>query len=107
MYQHSHPGQRVLDPEPLPDQLGDPGQRPALILTAAGRQADVERRLPAGRQRPPPPVHRHPRHPEPPRDLPVAGAFPDQLRPGQPHLLAASRSAAVSPPPSEYLMILV
>ena len=41
-------------------------------------------------QRPPPPVHRHPRHPEPPGHLPVAGAGLDQLSSGQPHPLAAA-----------------
>ena len=32
-----------------------------------------QRRLATGGQRPPPPVHRHPRHPEPPGHLPVTG----------------------------------
>jgi hypothetical protein len=33
-------------------------------------------------QRPPPPVRWHPRHPEPPGHLPVAGAGLDQLSSG-------------------------
>jgi len=41
------------------------------------------------RERPPPPVRRHPRHPEALRDLPVAGAGLDQLRRSQSHPLAA------------------
>jgi hypothetical protein len=43
--QHIHPGQRVLHPEPPPYQVSDPGQRPALIRTAAGRRAGVQHRL--------------------------------------------------------------
>ena len=112
MQQHVHPGQRVLDPEPAGHQLRDPGQGPALVLIPAphGRPR-IQSRLQlgqlsrgelafnaagslggqglpaAGRQRPPPPVRRHPRHPEPPGDLPVAGPRLDQLRRLQPHPL--------------------
>jgi hypothetical protein len=41
-----HPGQRVLHPEPAPHQVGDPGQRPALVLIPPphGRPG-VQRRL--------------------------------------------------------------
>jgi hypothetical protein len=42
--QHIHPGRRVLHPKPLPDLLGDPGQRPALIRKPAGGQACVQHR---------------------------------------------------------------
>jgi hypothetical protein len=65
-----------------------------------------QRLLPAGRQRPPPPVRRHPRHPELFRD-------PRSLAPASSSSAADSRtcsrrarSAAVSPPPSGYLMVL-
>jgi hypothetical protein len=104
----------VVHPEPAAHHLGDPDQRPALILIPAlhGR-ADVQHRLQlthlgrgqlaprtarplrrqrlpaAGGQRPPPPVRRHPRHPEPLRHLPVAGPRLDQLGRRQPPLLPA------------------
>jgi hypothetical protein len=48
-------------------------------------------------QRPPPPVRRHPRHPEPPGRLPVAGARLDQISSGQPHPLAAGPLCASQP----------
>ena len=75
----------------------DPRQGPALIRVPARRRPGIQdffqlsdlsrgqlafraarssRGQPlaaAGGQRPPPPVHRHPRHPEPLRDLPVTG----------------------------------
>ena len=93
----AHPSRPACTPPP--NRLRDPGQRPALIQIADGRRARVQHRLqlaqldgselalraarplggqrrPAARgQRPPPPVHRHPRHPEPPGDLPVAGSL--------------------------------
>jgi hypothetical protein len=111
--QHGHPGQRVLHPEPLPALLGDPGQRPALIGISACRRPGIQdffqlgdlrrsqlalrpagalrrQRLPAARgQGPPPPVHAHPRDPEPLRDLLVAGPGLDHLRGSQPHPLPA------------------
>jgi hypothetical protein len=40
------PGQRVVHPEPAAYQLGDPGQRPALVLIPApGGRAGVQHRL--------------------------------------------------------------
>jgi hypothetical protein len=71
-----------LPPDPRPGP-GGLAPRPAGPL---GGQ-----RLPAvGRQRPPPPVRRHPRHPQPPRDLTVAGPGLDHLGHFQPHLFPAS-----------------
>jgi hypothetical protein len=76
-------------------QLRDLG-RSELALRAAcppGRQ-----RGPAARsQRPPPPVHRHPRHPEPPRDLPVASPRLNHLGCRQPYLLPAGPLRRVQP----------
>ena len=46
--QHIHPGQRVLHPEPPPDLLADPGQRPALIRMPAPRRAGIQHRLQLG-----------------------------------------------------------
>ena len=113
MQQHVHPGQGVLRPEPLPDQVSDPRQRPALILIAAGSRAGIQdrfqlgqpgrgelalrparaprgQRLPPARgQRPPPPVRRHPADPEPPRHLRVAGTALDHVSRFQPHFLPA------------------
>jgi hypothetical protein len=43
--QHIHPGQRVLHPEPRPDLIRDPGQRPALIRIAARRRPGIQHRL--------------------------------------------------------------
>jgi hypothetical protein len=124
----SIPGQRVLHPEPPPDLVRDPGQRPALIQIAGRRRARIQHRLqltqlggsehalrsgrPFGGQRrpaasaqgPPPPVHRHPRHPEPLRDLPVAGPVSISSAAASRTCSRRDRSAAVSPPPSGYLM---
>ena len=67
-----------------------PPAHPAAPESACtGPRQRLSRPGPASRQRPPPPVRRHPRHPEPPGHLPVAGAGLDQLRRSQPHLLAA------------------
>ena len=99
-------------PHPSPRR---PGRRPApppARAAAAGVSLhfappapfDGQRRPAAGGQRPPPPVRRHPRHPEPPGHLPVAGPGLDQLRRRQPHLLPAGPLSRVSPPPSGYLM---
>jgi len=97
--QQIHPRQGVAHLEPVADHLGDPGQRPALILIPprrgrASRQQHLQlaqlgtgqlalhptrapgrqrRPAPSG-QRPAPPVRRHPRHPEMPGYLLVAGA---------------------------------
>ena len=49
---------------------------------------------------PPPRVRQDPRPPETFSDLRVAGVGLDQDRRGEPYLLAAARSTAVSPPPS-------
>jgi hypothetical protein len=108
--QQVQPGQRVLHAEPLVDDRGDAGQRPALIGPAPRGRAGIQQRLqlielgaaePAPRaarafggqrratavgQRPPPAVGRHPGHSEAGRDLPVGGAFLDPLRGRQPHL---------------------
>ena len=87
--------------EPVAHHLGDPRQRPALVLIPsphgrAGfqhrlqlthlRRAQLarattgpfrqQRRPAASGQRPPPPVRRHPGHPEPPGHLPVAVSPP-------------------------------
>jgi hypothetical protein len=43
--QHIHPGQRVFHPEPPPDLVRDPGQRPALIRMAAGARVDIQDRF--------------------------------------------------------------
>jgi hypothetical protein len=43
--QHIQPGQRVVHPEPLLDQLADPGQRPALVLPAPRGRAGIQHRL--------------------------------------------------------------
>ena len=68
-------------------QLGDLG-RGQLAFRAA--RALGGQRLPAARgHRPPSPVRRHPRDPEVPGDLPVAGPGLDQIRRGQPRLLPA------------------
>jgi hypothetical protein len=105
--QQVQPGQRVAHPEPAAHHLGDPGQRPALVfIPAPRRRASRQRRLqlaqlrraelapgparalrrqrrpPARSQRPPPPVRRHPRHPEIPGHLPVTGLRLDQPRRG-------------------------
>ena len=75
----------------------EPAARPT------GSRGD-QRRPAAGGQRPPPAVSRHPGHPKPGRDLPVAGS-------SSIHSAAASRTrsrrarcSAVSPPPSGYLI---
>jgi hypothetical protein len=111
--QHIQPRQRVLHPEPAPHQLADPGQRPALIrippdsrpriqhriqlaqlsrsqlAPGAARPLGGQRRTAAGRQCPPPPVRRHPRHPEAFTYFPVAGPGLDQLRRRKPHTFPA------------------
>jgi hypothetical protein len=46
--QQVQPGQRVLHPEPLPGQLGDPAQRPALVLPAPGGRPGLQHRLQLG-----------------------------------------------------------
>src|SRR3954452_25298599 len=92
--QQIQPGQGVVHPEALPDDLGDPGQRPALILPPPPRRAGVQQRLQlvelggaelaarptgpgggqrraaSGGQRVPPAVYRHPGAPKAGRLLP-------------------------------------
>jgi len=121
--QHIHPGQRVLHPEPPPHLVGDPGQGPALIPIAARRRPGIQdffqlsdlgrrqlapgsaralrgqRRTAAGRQSAPPPVRRHPRHPEVLRDLTVARPGLDHLRRGQSYPLPASPLLRGQPAP--------
>src|SRR4051812_6383745 len=101
----------VVHAEPLAHHRGDARQRPALIRPAPRRRAGLEQHLqllqlgrgePAARsaralgrqrratpvgQRPPPPVGRHPGHPEPDRDLLVGGPFLEPLRRRHPHPL--------------------
>jgi hypothetical protein len=72
------------------------GQRPALIRITAGCRARG--------QRPPPPVRRHPRRPEPLRDLTVTGPASIISAAASRTCSRRARSAAVSPPPSGYLM---
>src|SRR3954466_7040166 len=128
--QQIQPGQGVVHAEPLADDRGDAGQRPALIGPAPRGRPGVEQRLQlielggaepaagpawalggqrraaAGGQRAAPAVDRHSGHPEALRHLPVGGPFFDPLRGFQPHLLPPAHSSAVSPPPWAYLMTL-
>ena len=55
-------------------------------------------------QRPPPPVHRHPRLPETLRHLPVTSPRLDQLSAASRTCSRRARSCTVSPPPSGYLI---
>ena len=129
MQQHVHPGQRVLDPEPAGRQLRDPGQGPALVLIPAphGRPR-VESRLQLGQlgrgelafsaagplvaraSRPPAASARRHRFADI-RDTRNLLATSRSLAPASISSAASSRtrsrrdrSAAVSPPPSGYLM---
>ena len=86
--QHIHPRQRVLHPEPLPHLLSDTGQRPALVLIAAGRRACLQPPHPA---RPTAPGTactspcRRPWRPAPPgrpRPAPAATGSPTSATPG-------------------------
>jgi hypothetical protein len=62
------------------------------------------RRLAVGGQRPPPPVRRHPGHPEAVGHLPVAGTLSIHSAPASRTGSCRARSSAVSTTPSEYLM---
>jgi hypothetical protein len=119
--QQVRPGQGVLRAEPPPDDLGDPRQRPALVLPsparrgqspappaarAAGLRSVCTSRRPRpwkparpGHLRPAPAAAGSPTSATPGSAGPPPGHCPrlDQLR-GQPHPRLA-RSAAVSPPP--------
>jgi YD repeat-containing protein len=77
------PPARVQDRlEFLQLRRGELALRPARAFRCQG--------FPAARgQRPPPPVRRHPRHPQPPGNLQVTGARLDHLRRFQPHFLPA------------------
>ena len=73
------------------------GHTPARAALRPARALGRQRHPAAAGQRPPPPVRRHPRHPEPPGDLPVTGPILDQLRRCQPQLLTPGPLTGVQP----------
>jgi hypothetical protein len=115
-------------PGPAPHDFSDPGQRPALARPAPGGRARVQHRLQLAQlgraelapgttgalrgqrrpatsgQCPPPPVRRHPAHPEPPAHIPVTGPASIKSAAANRTCSRRARSAAVRPPPSGYLM---
>src|SRR5256885_11081044 len=107
-----HPGRGVVHAEPDGDHLGDPSLSPALTLGKAVRgrpgiqlrfqlpQRGISELAPrttrtlrgqrihaASVEGPPPPAHRHQRHPQLPGNPPVAGTLNEHPRRGQPHPL--------------------
>jgi hypothetical protein len=84
------------DPHPTPHRrarlqhrLQLPHLRRGQLARATSGSLRQQRRPATSGQRPPPPIRRHPRHPEAPGHLLVAGPGLEQVRRRQPHLLPA------------------
>jgi len=80
--QPARPGLPAASPPAHPPGTGTACTGHHRALRQQGRPA-------TGGQRPPPPIRRHPRYPEPPGYRPVIGPGLDQASRRQPHLLTA------------------